>query len=352
MSVWLEPVLVLLSCTFSVFAIWITTRELSSVALRQDGAFNLLRPDVQTSAQKDQPGPDERRAYIVRLMHGSTTRRDQDQDAPISFDDALRRAVRRIMSAWEHSSPETATDSDILELFLFCRVMTTDAPEAGRLMQLFLKPELVLDMREHLLKVRLTHEMFERQRTQYEAARAVWQMRSDRAYKLKDSLERLAVPDPDLWHHIVTTHEPRFKDQRDAAFWCLMQSSCDQATIAAFFMRVVEDQLLVRALRVGDTDCSDAIREIAQRWNGGYYTNSEFDLKMDNLAHVYQSGLADELSAAQRLFRQDPVDLPLRVFRDYMGRPPRDRSNWSLSRGTMMTPPREEDYVVMQSSAA
>jgi hypothetical protein len=352
-AVWWDSALVVLAVLFSVLAIWLTTRELSSVALRDDGAFSLLRPDVRHQAKRDLPDPEARRETVHRVLLGPiATEQSSLWNTPPSFDDALRHAVKRILNAWEMAGVEMASDDDILELYLYCRVMQANAPEAGRLAQLFLKPDQILDMRDHLQAIGRAYHRFVTQASQFESVECLWENRHSFEGGLIEHLEALKQPDADLLHHIVLTHEPRFKPQMEAADWCLKSANCDKATVAAYFVRVIEDQLLVRALRVGDIAAIQRMSDILHLWNDGFYTQSELRLDLKGMASVYERGLFEEFETAKRLFPGVDLAKPMRLFKDYKGRPPRCRRNWSLTRGRMTSPPREEDYFDENSSAA
>lgn len=348
-----EYALLVASAVFSLSAIWLTTHHLTSSAQRPDGSLTLLRPDARMQMLRDAPDTAAQRAFVGRILNDEIeSRKDRLSGEPPRFEEGLGRAVRRILNAWARRDAREATDEEILDLYTFCQLMTATAPEAGRLLQAFLKPEHVLDLRQEMIEIGQSHDRYSLQRDQFIAAQSVWQSPPTDGSTLLKTLERFNVPDQDLWHHIVLRHEPRFKDQGEAALWCLSQPDCDQATIAAFFVRAVEEKLLTRAARTGNAPYLDRVSLIIRMWNKGDYSRSELAYEVGQGAKAYAGGLANELDRAADILNLPHMTSPVDVFRDYAGRAPRARGHWNLSRGTITAAPQADDYIDAHDSAA
>lgn len=350
----LQVVFMALAGLLSILAIHLSTYKNHIQALRADGSFKLLNPRANPDAKQNMPSLGFQRdtvsALIAQVFNYKETK---GRSEPIPVDVALGQIVLRILNAWHKMNAAEATDIEIRELYLFCQVMKAEPQEAGPMLNLFLKPGKLLDIRDQLDTIRSARDRYETQRDTFEATRAVWQMRSGKSdARLLDTMQRMAMPDPDLWHYIVTGHDTNKANQVEAATWCLQQPMCDKATIAAYFCRVVRLGLLKAAIEEKDDDYINMLLDVISRWNGAWYTNSELEWDFGDSAEDLETELSADLARVAEVTSSPPISDPVLMFRDYTGRKVRRRDNWSLVEGTLTSPPKIEDYVDSKDSAA
>ena len=287
------------------------------------------------------PPLSELRHRIDDLLNAPQPDQPQD-DRPETAAQATRRVLRTLFAGWGLSGPEDLSDTDVLEISALLALFEAEPGEAGRLSDAFQRPDALLALRDELSAVRSRRARYERQRDTFEATRAIWLMRrGDKAGALRESLERMALPDPDLWHHIVAGHDPSCPAQARAALWCAQQSACDRATVALFLRRIFEGDRLAHA----DAATRAAVRRVIKLWNSGWYCTQEIALAPESDPEAGKDRVAGWLDRMAQSGGEDRWPAPFGIFDGLPGRAVRRRDNWCLVTGTLTAPPRIEDYL-------
>ncbi|MEC3860778.1 hypothetical protein VK792_05735 [Mesobacterium sp. TK19101] len=312
------------------------------------GSLGLMRRRGIVHLMADLPAVEAQRGDLRFYLSEAQTQPNHfaGKPEPETLNRAIGRALAKLMSARGLTDLETAPRAALAELYVFCSVMRSTPGEAGRLSAAFVNPYQVLTIRDHLMTLHATRLRFERQRDTFEATRAIWLMRNGvKGLRLRDSLERMAMPDPDLWHHIVLEHDATCPGQREAALWCVQQSACDRATVAGFLVNTALNGSLKRAVRQGDAGFVRSVRRVIELWNAGWYCNHELALDPPDRVEQTRDTVLATLDKVACDLGGDPWPVPHGLFIRYEGRAVRRRDNWCLMTGTLLSPPKYEDYV-------
>lgn len=304
------------------------------------GGPGLLRGTTLRHPPEDLPTlADQRTALAATLLRVIDIR--AEPDAPPSRATAIARVLSRLLDNWQVSDVAALPRDLTMTLTLLHRVLTADPGEAGRIAQFFRRPDTVLSLRDEIDRVAETRATYDRNLAAYQATQALHAAGSPPP-SLACALTRLSVDDPDLWHRIVTEHDPADPAQRAAALWCVAQPQCDRATVAAFLSRLPETAQLQNAAIERDQRFLDLVRLIIRNCNAGAYTRQELSYSPPADA---ASGMRSELDALSRLTRAPRWPDPQCTFIPLSGLAPRPRPAWDLERGGLIAPPNRADYL-------
>ena len=289
----------------------------------------LLRPSALRTPPPDLPDAQTRLAMVQVALRGSGP---VDASVPTDGPGAIARILTRVVEA----RGGAVTPDDTIELVLLMRLLTAEATRAGALAQLFVRPDLVLDLRDEVNAAIRRRAAFDRDMAALEAGQALWRG-GQRAFggPLR-ALQALGVPDQDLWHAVMRD------GPLDAATWCATQPECDRASVALFLARVARDKALDQALAQGDGAFVDRIAAILRRWNAGGYGIGEIAIAFDGPEEQALRDALDRLALASGAPR---LPEPCGLFATRAGHPPRDRGHWCLHSGRLLRAPHADAYL-------
>lgn len=302
----------------------------------------LLQTDLPDAQKRKLPNRDFMLRELSRVM--SVVREFQPPGAPPSRDHVIALTLRRLMLGWKTKDLTKLSDLQRSELYLVNTLLRSDPGEAGRIAQLFARPDTMLDLRDEISAISLRRAAFDRDYGAFVATRDLWTNGADTKQPLIARLQGLGTVDIDLWHHVVTRHDLSDPDQRRAAVWCLQQKDVNRSTVAAFFGRLAREHTLRSALAQGDTEFLTAVQDLIDAWNDSFYQQSELALspalEVSSLKLLFDS----ELEYIQKHAGSGPWTAPHCLFIEYDGRTPRCRDLWDLNNSCLTQPPRQEDY--------
>ncbi len=310
--------------------------------------ISLGNPGPLRSTPRDLPSPNRQREVLARAL--SPAEDGPVDDRPVSREEAVSWILHRSLSAWHSGHTDSAlTDLPaprLLTLYLLARLLTSSPGEAGEIAQHFRRPDAVLSMRDEVDNLARIRAEWDRDQRIWMATHWLWtrQAQDTPSASLAEALEQLGPPDIDLWHRVVTEHDPDNPDQAAAAFWCLRQPACDRATVAAYLARIVLDGRLVAAARKGDTQVLTEVRGIIDRWNAGVYKTGDLGIDPPQTVTDAAPRLPDTLRDLEQA-TGDRWPAPAGAFTRRDGRPPRPRPAWDLATGQLTTEPQREDYL-------
>ena len=323
---------------------------LSSIRIDVDRHDGLLHPAARLP--RDLPEQSELRGAVSALL--SDPDRDQGSVFPLNRQGATAQVLQRLVESRYRQQIHALPKTELVELWLVGRILRGSPGEAGEFAQLFRDPAAMLALRDEVDRLALRRAIFDRDHAAFQASLAQWEKGLPQGAtkgSLLLALQALKVPDIDLWHRIVLEHDPRDPQQRAAALWCLRQKQCDRATVAAFLASAAADGRLQAAARNGDEVYLNAVQDIIEHWNAGYYRGCELALDpVDAVAHDAgrMTAALDELATLTGTRRWPD---PHGVFTEYTGRKPRLRSHWCLRRGRLTARPSISDYVEFDALA-
>lgn len=331
---------------------WATTMLDESAKTGSGRAPDLLRRSAHRRLPEDLPPPDERRARLAaRLDPPAETALPRPPELPgLVVPDRPETQLARILSSvaahWGVEDPARLTDAQVLELHLFDRLLTGTPEEAGRLAQLFRNPDQALTLRDAIGALARYRSDFDEQLAALEATRNVWaaQAATPRPSALLQALRQLDGADPDLWHKVVTEHDPRDAGQAAAAQWCALRGDCDQATVAIYLAGLAAGGRLGAAARAGDERWLAGVRQVILQWNSGHYRRNEIALDPPEAVREAGKPFAAALERLAALTGRPRWEEPRGVFTDYSGRSPRPRTAWDLKTGRLRRAPDPGDY--------
>ncbi|KUF09460.1 hypothetical protein [Pseudoponticoccus marisrubri] len=301
----------------------------------------LLRRKLPRHALDGLPTVEQMRAELTLAVTEPVL--PEDAVFPTRPERAVGQALSGVLARCAKPDPEALDEVSVRELYLFRQVLTAEPGEAGRLAQLFRRPELVLDVRQEIEAIAATREVFDRKHDAYLATQALWQqqMRGAEPGSLPAALRALSAPDPDLWHYVVGQGDLTDPDQRAAITWCLQEESCDRATVALYFYRVARDGVLDRALRQRDMETIRLVEAVIRRWNDRCRRRQEIALP----AARGEAALSEALTRVAEATGRKRVADPHGAFLGFDGRPARPREFWNLTTGRLTAAPRLTDFV-------
>ena len=308
-------------------------------AVRRKGPA-LLRASTLRRPPKDLPALSAQRLSLAESLSAAVELR-AEPEAPPSRATAVARILARLMNTWNVTDVAMLPRDLTITLSLLERLLTTSPGEAGRIAQMFQRADVVLRLRDEIDRIARTREAYDRAFAAFQATRLMYA--ADPApLSLTQALDALRTPDPDLWHHVVQTHDPSDHDQRDAAVWCIHQPACDRATVAAFLARLPDGAQLATAALDGDDAFLEEVHDLITRCNDGYYTRQDLAYRPPVDA---TKRLAQELDALATLMQDARWPDPQCVFQRLEGRTPRPRPAWDMTQGRVIRAPNRADYL-------
>lgn len=329
---------------FAVSAMGIGVFALRSVIRRHGSARRigpaLLRNGALRHMRRELPSPAAQRDALADVLAAAHDVR-AEPEAPPTRATAVARILSRMLTGWKITDLDDLPDDLAAALTLLERLLNADPGEAGRLAQCFQRPDLVLGLRDEIDRIAYKRARHDHAFAAFEATR-VMQAADPAPRDLLEALKFLGEADVDLWHRIVTEHDPFDPAQRAAALWCLSRPDCDRATVAAFFARLTDGAQLQTAARNGDRDFVETVRSLIARCNASYYTKQEIAFAPPPDAKMR---LARELDALAELTGAPRLPDPQCAILALDGRAPRPRPAWDLVRGGLVEPPKRADYL-------
>lgn len=314
--------------------------RVSRVSVGASRATTLLRNPLPKSEQNKLPGQTEMSRQLMRIL---TSANDFHPPAvPLDRDTAIARTLMGFMQGWKTQDLAKLSKTQRSELYLINTLLRTTPGEAGRIAQLFSRPDTMLDLRDEIDLITLRRVAFDRDYDAFLATQAFWDKNATPS-SLLDAVQSLTAEDIDLWHHIVVHHDLRNPAQRSAALWCMQQKGCDRATLAAYFGRLTKDQFLRSPEAQSDPAYLDTLQKLIHDWNNGTYKEHELALVSPNRVATLQPFFDIELNYLNDNFGTIWPS-PHCLFVEFDGRSPRLRDHWNLNTGTLNEPPRQQDY--------
>lgn len=303
---------------------------------------SLLQARLTDAQRKSLPNPAYITRELVRVL--SVGNELQPFGAPPDRDTTIARTLQGFMHGWNVKDVAKLSKSQSSELYLINTLLRSNPGEAGRIAQLFARPETMLDLRDEIDVIALRRAAFDQDYNAFVATRDLWSRLASAPQSLNAQLQALGAPDIDLWHHIVMTHDMADKDQRSAALWCLQQQEVDRATVAGFFGRLTKEGTLRKALAEGDTDFLACIQGLIRAWNDSFYKHSCLSLRPAFNLITLKPLFDLELEHLRLQDGDTGWVAPHCLFVNYEGRAPRNRGLWDVKGNGLTQPPRQADY--------
>ena len=311
-----------------------------------ESTAQLLLPQAHRRPPPGFPDIDSQRAHVTtRLVRRNwPDAKPYGRDEPDRSDFALATVIGHVVDLWQVPRAEALSDAQVRELYMLDRLASADPAEAGRLAQDFQNPALVLDIRDQIAALARRRATFERACDAFEATQALFEAETQ-PQDLRHAMTELTAPDPELWHHVILTHDTRDPVQRDAALWCICQAECHRATVAKWFFDLVTTGTLEIAAQRHDLSYLNTVRGVVADWNADVYTADEIGLLPEDMLAGTAMDIARRLDRVADAAGSPRWDMPLAMFERYPGRPARPRPAWDLAAGCLIAPPEPADYI-------
>ncbi|MBW4980983.1 hypothetical protein KZZ07_00385 [Mameliella sp. CS4] len=264
-----------------------------------------------------------------------------EPEAPPTRETAIARILGRILDSWKVTDLAELPPDLTIALTQLERLLKADPGEAGRIAQMFQRPDVVLSLRDEIEKIAEARATYDRAFAAFQATRLMYAA-SPKPGNLTEALQSLGTVDRDLWHRIVLEHDPTDPAQRSAALWCVSQPECDRATVAAYLSSLPEEAQLQNAEIDGDLGFLGQVRRIIDNCNAGIYRKQELAYSPDSGS---AAALARELDGLAVLNREPRWPDPQCLFVLYEGRDPRPRPAWDIALGRLVAAPNRADYL-------
>lgn len=273
--------------------------------------------------------------------------RDKRPMSPPDRKAATGQVLRRFFARLNVDAADDLGRPELLALHTLSRILMETPENAGRLAQRFLRPEVVLELRDEVDQMDAAYQSYQTGHNAYLAAQRQWKrlQQGQSAGSILKAIQSLDTPDIDLWHRIVLEHDPYDHEQRNAALWCMQQPQCDRGTIAVYMSYIAADGSLLAAARIGDRAYLEHVRRILTAWNNGEYRTQEIALDPVNAVEGHARVMTKALDDLQRITGERRWADPHGMFVAYKGRPARLRLEWQLSTGEVLLEPYILDYV-------
>ncbi|MFZ7089726.1 hypothetical protein [Primorskyibacter sp. 2E233] len=254
--------------------------------------------------------------------------------------------LTRVMRSWGYTWAGDLPPDLVCELDVLDRLLRAPPQEAGALAQHFVRPDLMLDLRDGVNEIAARRAIHDRNRNALETTQRLWTEQTNGASPsgLLPALQAMGVPDPDLWHRVILEHDKADSNQREAALWCIEQPACDRASIARYMADLVTSGRLVRAAQCGDIALLDRLRAVIEAVNDGKYPQAEIALSPRDAVAGEDQQFSMALAQLADLTGEARWPAPVGLFTDYPGRAPYPRDNWCLCSGALIAEPRAQDY--------
>lgn len=264
-----------------------------------------------------------------------------EPEAPPTRETAIARILGRILDSWKVTDLAELPPNLTIALTQLERLLKADPGEAGRIAQMFQRPDVVLSLRDEIEKIAEARAAYDRAFDAFQATCRIFAA-SPQPGNLTEALQRLGTVDGDLWHRIVLEHDPTDPAQRSAALWCVTQPDCDRATVAAYLATLPDETQLQNAEIDGDLGFLGQVRRIIDNCNAGFYRRQELAFTPDSGS---AAALARELDGLAVLNREPRWPDPQCLFVLYEGRDPRPRPAWDIALGRLVAAPNRADYL-------
>ncbi|SNS18279.1 hypothetical protein [Antarctobacter heliothermus] len=300
----------------------------------------LLRRAALRRPGSDLPTLDNQRLAIANALGAAVDLR-AEPDAPPTRDTAVGRILSRILDSWNVTDIAALPRDLTLALTLLKQCLNAPPGEAGRIAQMFQRPDVVLGLRQEIDTIAKARATYDQALAAFLATQEI-QATGTAPRTLTQALRAMSAPDIDLWHHIVTQHDPTDPAQRDAALWCAAQPECDHASVAVYLSRLADGAQLQNVYIDADSTFLDQVRGIFANCNAGIYRHR-------GLVYVPPADatirLKAELDALASLSDKARWPDPQCVFTVLEGRKPHPRPAWDLSSGRLVAAPNRSDYL-------
>ncbi|MBT54749.1 MAG: hypothetical protein CMF72_15285 [Mameliella sp.] len=300
----------------------------------------LLRRAALRRAGSDLPTLHDQRLAIAKALEAAVDLR-AEPDAPPTRETAIARILTRILDSWNASDIAALPRDLTLTLTLLKQCLKAPPGEAGRIAQLFQRPDVVLGLRQEIDMIAKARASYDQSLAAYQATREL-QATAPAPGTLTQALRAMNAPDIDLWHRIVTEHDPTDLAQREAALWCATQPACDHASVAVYLARLADGAQLQNAYIDADSAFLEQVRGIIANCNVGIYRHR-------GLVYVPPADavirLKAKLDALASLSDSPRWPDPQCVFTVLEGRKPHPRPAWDLSSGRLVAAPNRSDYL-------
>ncbi|MFY0621714.1 MAG: hypothetical protein JXQ89_08470 [Pelagimonas sp.] len=328
----------------SVLAFAASLRRRTSETVLRRNTSSLLIAKLPTAQRKNMPEQSVMRAEleILEALHfcpqGGT---------PADRNLAIARILKRFCDAWKAPSIQALRGCEVLELYLLNMALRASPGEAGRLAQFFARPDTVLTLKDDVDLIVEKRAAWDRGQAAYLATQCLFRhQRSGLGMpSLLTALRTLSAPDPDLWHFVVSCHNPQDAAQRAAAIWCLQQPNCDRATAAHFLTGLAESDILITAALHNDMSFVIGVRDVISRWNAGGYTSHVLGFDPETTPTSSEAQLENMCANIARLTGATQYPVPHKIFTPLLGRAARNREHWDLKNGQINAQPVLVDYL-------
>ncbi|MBY6159824.1 hypothetical protein KUV73_03030 [Mameliella alba] len=300
----------------------------------------LLRRATLRQRHADLPSDDAQKLALAETLAAAVDLR-AEPEAPPSRATAVARILSRIMDSWNASDIAALPRDMTLTLTLLERLLNAEPGEAGRIAQMFRRPDVVLGLRQEIDTIAKARAAYDRAFAAFQATRLM-NAADPKPRTLMQALHSLGTPDTDLWHRIVRDYDPTDPDQRNAALWCVGRPECDRATVATFLSRLPEGAQLQNAWLNGDDAFLQHVRQVIGNCNDGLYRQQEIGFDPEPLA---AEALAKELDALATLNGKARWPDAQCAIVALDGRAPRPRPAWDIKAGQLAAPPARADYL-------
>lgn len=309
---------------------------------RGKSAATLLQTSLSNEQRRKLPGHSYILSELSQTM--SVEREFQPPGSPLCRDTVIALTLRGFMQGWKTEELTELSEQQRCELYLINTLLRSDPGEAGRIAQLFTRPETMLDLRDEIEEISQRRAAFDRDYGAFAATQDLWANKTEEKQSLIALLQGLRAPDMDLWHHVVMNHDMSEPDQRRAALWCLHQKDVNRSSVAAFFARLTKEQALRTALAQKDAEFLSSVQELIRTWNDSFYKLSELALDPSLDVSALKPLFDLELEYMQEHADAGDWVAPHCLFVDYEGRAPRNRDQWDLRNSRLTQAPCQVDY--------
>ncbi len=330
---------------------WLVAFGAAHVARRLSRTFSERKAPLMHGGRAssiETPPESDQRGDIARILRSPPPGRAlTGTPEPELPEHALAGVIGRVLGSWGKHDAQDLSPEELRELWLLVEIVTASPDRAGDLARSFLKPDVVLDIRDRIADVARRREAYDRQLGAFRATQAVWTGVASGAHPapLRTALKALTEPDPDLFHHVIVAHDPTDAAQATAALWCARHPACERASVAQFLSDIATAGRLEAAAERGDIAWLAGVLEVIETWNAGQYKGRELGLSPADAVSDKAPVLSRALDRLSTLQHRPRWPMPRGLFAEYPGRAARDRDHWDLATGRVSRAPSIADYI-------